>query len=364
MVRKNVKNHQAVAHATTTLEKIHLVRRGAKLEGRHQAFGCAYRLLDPDSQSPTVTRSGFRDFIHPSDDRLCTVRELARLQTFPDSYVFHGRRCDTYARSRYRVQTQHEQIGNAVPPVLARVIGLSVRRQIIEKRPQMNVQDTKKQFDRVYATLDRQYPTDRLGNKCNPLDELIFILLSRRAVEAQYVSAYLTLRRRYRRWSSLLNASFDEVASLIRPVGLANQRTEAILGSIEAIKEDFGTVSLAPLRRWSDSRVYHYLRTLPGVGDKTAKCVMAYSLNRNVLPIDSHTLRVSLRLGLVPHGTSYHRAPNLLDATVPSSKRLRFHVLCVLHGRATCRPRGPRCSSCQLREVCPIGSRSTSHTQG
>ena len=114
MVRK-IANHQVTAHAETTLEKIRLVRAGKQLSGEHKVFGAAYRLLDPEKPSPTVTRSGFRDFIHPSEDRLCTVRELARLQTFPDSYVLKGRRCDTYATSRYKQQTQHEQLGNAVP---------------------------------------------------------------------------------------------------------------------------------------------------------------------------------------------------------------------------------------------------------
>ena len=364
MVRKEVKNHQAVAHATTTLEKIRLVRRGEKLEGRHQVFGAAYRLLDPDSQSPTVTRSGFRDFIHPTEDRLCTVRELARLQTFPDDYMFKGRRCDTYAQSRYKTQTQHEQIGNAVPPMLARAIGLSVQRQLIEKQSPPEENEARQQFDRIFGILNGEYPDDTLRNKHNPLNELVFILIARRAVERQYVPAYLTLRRRYPRWTALLDATSEEVEHILRPVGLAKQRAAAILGSIAAIEQDFGRVSLADLRKWSDSRVYHYLRTLPGVNDKTAKCVMAYSLNRDVLPIDSHTLRVSLRLGLAPQGTSHYRAPHLLNAVVPPKQRLRFHTLCVLHGRGRCHARRPRCDDCLLRPACPFGTGVTSSMVG
>lgn len=364
MVRKNVKNHQAVAHATTTLEKIRLVRTGRKLEGRHRVFGAAYRLLDPNGQSPTVTRSGFRDFIHPTEDRLCTVRELARLQAFPDSYTFKGRRCDTYAQSRYKAQTQHEQIGNAVPPVLARAIAVSVRKQIIKRPSPPRQSETQHQFERFFEILDQSYPDHRLGNKRNPLDELVFILLSRRAKERQYVAAYLALRRSYRPWESLLNAIPEEVEKILRPAGLARQRTKAIIGSIKAIKRDFGTVSLSALRSWSDSRVYHYLKTLPGVRDKTAKCIMAYSLDRDVLPIDSHTLRVSIRLGLAPTSTSYFRAPNVLNVAVPARYRVRFHVLCVLHGRSYCHARNPRCDSCILQPMCPTAAQTNSNKRG
>jgi len=107
MVRKKVANHQKAAHAASTLERIRRVRAGERLAGAYRAFGAAYRLLDPALPAPTVTRSGFRDFVHPKENRFCTVRELARLQSFPDQYVFEGRRCDTYAKSRYIQQTQH-----------------------------------------------------------------------------------------------------------------------------------------------------------------------------------------------------------------------------------------------------------------
>lgn len=352
MVRKEVKNHQAVAHAETTLERIRMVRDGQELQGAHKVFGAAYRLLDPNGQSPTVTRSGFRDFIHPSEDRLCTVRELARLQTFPDSYEFKGRRCDTYAKSRYVTQTQHEQIGNAVPPLLARALATSIRRQLFDRRLPRSTGGTAA-IEEVIDTLNEHYPDDNLGNKENPVDELIYILISRRATPLQLTSVYTALRRRFRRWSDIHGADRLEVARILQPAGLATQRTRDILGCIAAIRQDFGDVSLARLRKWSDSRAYHYLRTLPGVNDKVAKCVMGYSLHRDVLPVDSHTLRVSLRLSLIPSDTSAFRAPALLDAVVPNGRRLRFHVLCVLHGRATCKTRRPDCANCPLQSQCP-----------
>ncbi len=128
-----IKNHQKTAHAPTTLEKIKIVPIGGKLSQIKQTFGSTYRRLDPAKPSPTVTRSGYRDFIHPYEDRMLTVRELACLQTFPLNWEFIGTRLDSYSSKRIVTMTQFGQVGNAVPPVLAKAIGLAIKTQIFEE---------------------------------------------------------------------------------------------------------------------------------------------------------------------------------------------------------------------------------------
>jgi endonuclease III len=347
-----MRNHQAVAHARSTLEKIKLVHAGQQLTGRHKVFGAAYRLLNPALPAPTVTRSGFRDFVHPSRERLCTVRELARLQTFPDSHEFKGRRCDTYAKSRYLKQTQHEQVGNAVPPLLARVVAKQIRRQLIEHRDIDDLTTRQRLFDTAFPLLDAAYPQDFLGNQRNPLDELIYIMLSRRTRDQQYRVGYELLARRFRPWKKIFTASDRELRDVLRPLGLANQRAHLLRAVLLTIYSDFGRLTLTPLRRMGYSDAYNYLRSLPGVNDKTAKCVMLYSLNLPALPIDAHTFRVSRLIGLLPLDTSFHLAPAKLDAIVPPEKRGRYHVLTILHGRRVCTPARPRCDICPLRTRC------------
>ncbi len=119
-------NHAATAHAPTTLEKIRKVPVGKKLSDIDKTFGSTYRRLDPDKPCPTVTRSGYRDFIHPSYDRMLTVRELATLQSFPEDWEFVGVRLDSYSSKRKTTMTQFGQVGNAVPPLLARAVAESV----------------------------------------------------------------------------------------------------------------------------------------------------------------------------------------------------------------------------------------------
>jgi DNA (cytosine-5)-methyltransferase 1 len=128
-----IKNHQQTAHAPTTLKKIRAVMIGAKLSAIKKSFGSTYRRLDPDKPSPTVTRSGYRDFIHPFLDRMLTVRELARLQTFPDNWEFVGTRLDSFSSKRKVTMTQFGQVGNAVPPVLAKAIALQIKKYASSK---------------------------------------------------------------------------------------------------------------------------------------------------------------------------------------------------------------------------------------
>ena len=126
---KHIKNHVATAHSPSTLEKIKKVPIGGKLSDVEQIYGCTYRRLDPDKPSYTVTRSGYRDFIHPFENRMLTVRELACLQTFPLDWEFKGVRLDSYSSKRKVNMTQFGQVGNAVPPVLAEAVAKSIMEQ-------------------------------------------------------------------------------------------------------------------------------------------------------------------------------------------------------------------------------------------
>lgn len=128
-----IKNHKKTAHSPSTLEKIKIVPIGGKLSDITKTFGSTYRRLDPEKPSPTVTRSGYRDFIHPYEDRMLTVRELACLQSFPIDWEFTGTRLDSYSSKREVSMTQFGQVGNAVPPLLANAIANAIKDQFFDK---------------------------------------------------------------------------------------------------------------------------------------------------------------------------------------------------------------------------------------
>jgi endonuclease III len=95
---------------------------------------------------------------------------------------------------------------------------------------------------------------------------------------------------------------------------------------------------------------------LPGFSWKTARCVLLYSLDRDVFPIDSNTFRVLKRAGILPASAVYRRRSlhDALQAAIPAPSRRAFHVNLVVHGQRTCLPRAPHCAECVARASCPM----------
>ena len=160
-------------------------------------------------------------------------------------------------------------------------------------------------------------------------------------------------------WSVLTETSISYLTSLIADAGLSGQRALRLKRIADRLLDDFGEVSLSSLIDHDDETVQQYLTSLPGVGVKTAKCVMMYSLDREVLPVDTHTARIAVRLGLVSAGTPA-TVDRQLSAVVPPPHRFDFHVNAVAHGRTTCRAIRPRCDDCVLSSVCSIGRTANS----
>ncbi len=98
------------------------------------------------------------------------------------------------------------------------------------------------------------------------------------------------------------------------------------------------------------------LVTLPGVGRKTANVVRSVAFGLPGLPVDTHVQRVSVRLGLTDE-TDPVKVETVLDAMIPAPRRGAFSIRVILHGRATCKARSPRCADCELSDFCPYAVR-------
>lgn len=208
----------------------------------------------------------------------------------------------------------------------------------------------------VDERLRREYGTASLGNKRNPLDELIYIQLSVRTREGTYLSTYPALRRLAGgRWDKLREIPVARIVSSIRAGGMASVKVIRIRGMLDAIATRFGRATLAPVTRMGDDDAEAFLRSLPGVGPKVARCVLLYSLDRDVFPVDSHCRRVLARLGLLPDEVGIKQAHDFLQALVPLRIRRSLHINLVHHGRAVCVPVNPRCEACVLLSRCPTG---------
>ena len=205
--------------------------------------------------------------------------------------------------------------------------------------------------------LRERYRSPLLNNKEDPLDELIFIILSQMTTSRSYERVFERLKVAMPDWRILTDTSVSALASIIADAGLSGQRALRLTQIADRLVHDFGDVSLAELVNYNDETVQQYLTSLPGVGIKTAKCVMMYSLGRQVLPVDTHTARVAVRLGLAPPGDAAAVDRNL-SIVVPPALCFDFHVNAVAHGRAVCRAVSPRCGDCVLSSLCPMGRRT------
>jgi len=205
---------------------------------------------------------------------------------------------------------------------------------------------------KVAQRLDSTYGTPDLGNKVDPLDELVYIALTRQTHEMNAQRTWNSLVAAYPRWEMLLDAPEEEVASVIADGGFSKQKARWIQQSLRIIKESFGNLSLAPLERLDDAQAERFLCALPGIKTKSAKCILMYSLGRQVLPVDTHVRRVSERLGLVEPGLSSKRIHQELEDAVPRGWHYSYHVNAVVHGRKVCIVAAPRCGQCALRQWC------------
>ena len=187
------------------------------------------------------------------------------------------------------------------------------------------------------------------------LDELVLTILSQNTSDVNRDRAYTAMRERFPTWHDVLAAPPGELVDALRPGGLANQkapRLQAVLATLAAGPHGLDLEWLAGL---DAEDALNWLTALPGVGIKTASCVLLFSLDEPVMPVDTHVHRVASRLGLIPPGTNAAAAHELLTAATPPGRMLEAHLLLIAHGRRTCRAQRPLCSGCPLLERCPYG---------
>jgi endonuclease III len=201
--------------------------------------------------------------------------------------------------------------------------------------------------------LRREYGRPVLRAHRAPIDELILTVLSQNTNDRNRDVAWARLRERFPSWGAVREAPIQEIEDAIRPGGLAPTKAVRIKRILEALGEDdLCWLEDAPLQEARD-----YLCDLPGVGRKTAACVLLFSFGRPEVPVDTHVYRVSSRLGLIRAGASFDEAHDEMLRLVDPGDAYEVHVLLIRHGRRTCIAREPRCAECPLRRMCPEGRR-------
>ncbi len=207
----------------------------------------------------------------------------------------------------------------------------------------------------IYNRLRSQY-----GNShnytihSNPLDTLIFILLSVRTTEKVYSRLYTELKKEFSKWNLLMKVSVNKLARLIKNGGKQNIKARYLKAITKIITNKFGRLTLTPLSKRSNAECEEFLTALPGVGKKVARCVMLFSFGRKVFPVDSHCWRISKRIGLIRsnYKTPTDKEMDCLQNVIPPRYRHLLHLNMLTLGRKVCTSNNPKCVICPITKYC------------
>jgi endonuclease III len=185
----------------------------------------------------------------------------------------------------------------------------------------------------------------------DPLDLLIATILSQNTNDKNSYTAFRNLKEKYPDWNMVVQISERELGEIIRTAGLTVQKTSAIKNLLNYLKEEKKDMNINYLRDMGNEEVLNELTSLKGIGIKTASCVLLFSLERNVFPVDTHVHRVLNRMGVVkttdPVNTFY-----AVQDKVPEGAAHELHTNIIRLGREICKPAVPVCSICPVRKPC------------
>ncbi len=200
----------------------------------------------------------------------------------------------------------------------------------------------------------------------DPVEALVATILAQSTSDVNAGRAMRSLRDRYRDWRVVARAPREELARTIHHGGLANikaRRIQEALNALFAAQSDVGRDD-GDFAGMTAEQISAILTALPGVGPKTAACVLLFSLGMPAVPVDTHVRRVGIRLGILPEGVTFGRAHALLADLCPPTDAYVLHVGLVRHGRTTCVARRPRCEVCALSDICAYRISSTGVSHG
>jgi endonuclease-3 len=207
---------------------------------------------------------------------------------------------------------------------------------------------------RIRERLREVYGIPRMAPHGHPIAELVLTVLSQSTNDRNRDVAYLRLRERLPSWADVRDAPVAVVEEAIRPGGISKVKSVRLQAILRARPRDAaGDPTLDWLAGEPLERARAFLVGLPGVGRKTAACVLLFALGRREVPVDTHVSRVATRLGLLRPGAPFEELHDSMLALTPPGQELELHVNLLRHGRRTCHARRPQCTVCPLERMCP-----------
>ncbi|MHA2065008.1 MAG: endonuclease III domain-containing protein, partial [Candidatus Thorarchaeota archaeon] len=212
--------------------------------------------------------------------------------------------------------------------------------------------DGEQKVNTICTLLIKKYGDVIVDRALDPIEELVFAILSQNTTDINSERAFNSLRSEYSTWEEVLAAPHNELAQVIRSSGPFRVKAERIQATLAEIKKRVGSLNLSVLEDMETTEAMEWLTSLHGVGPKTAAIVLLFCFEKPVLPVDTHVWRVSKRLGIVPSNATRVKAQSLLQEIIPITCLYSMNHNLVKHGREVCSARSPRCEDCILKKHC------------
>lgn len=204
---------------------------------------------------------------------------------------------------------------------------------------------------KVIERLGSEFQIDRPSER-SPFLSLVGTVLSQNTNRQNAKMAFENLVSKYTTPSEFLEADLGELEGLIRPAGLYRSKARTLKDLATTILNEYGG-DLGKLLREQPDEAREELLDMPGVGPKTADCVLLFAGGHDVLPVDTHVSRTAKRLGFVDLEKKPEGVKKELEPLIPEGRRGKSHLLLIELGRKYCKALNPVCRECPIEDLCP-----------
>jgi endonuclease-3 len=200
---------------------------------------------------------------------------------------------------------------------------------------------------KVFETLDPLYTHEKTALEYKtPFQLLISTILSAQCTDKQVNQVTRTLFKKYRKPEDYLNVPIAELEEDIRPTGFFRNKSKSIKGCVQGLLDLYGGEVPSTMEG---------LLKLPGVGRKTANCVLGAAFDVPGVVVDTHVKRLALRLGLT-NMQNPDKIEKDIEKLLPEGRWRRFSDILIYHGREICKARNPTHTRCAVFKLCPSNS--------
>jgi len=204
----------------------------------------------------------------------------------------------------------------------------------------------------IYKLLKKQYKLKKIRPHGDGISELILTILSQNTADRNSGQAFAKLMNYFGNWENIRKAQLSEIKKQITIGGMSNIKSKNIKTVLNIVNEEVENYNLYFLTTLKRKEALNWLTSLPGVGKKTASCVMLFAYGVPFIPVDTHVERIVKRIGFVKKKVNTIDIQEDLEQIFEKEKYGIFHLSLIEHGRKICQAKNPLCNECIIQDLC------------